>query len=48
MRRFARWTASTPTDSTTPNVEEIANAIQGNTAALLHVADIIARTSTTV
>ncbi|MET7973184.1 hypothetical protein ABZW44_08860 [Streptomyces mirabilis] len=30
------------------HVEEIANAIHGNTAALLHVADTIARTSTTV
>lgn len=30
------------------HAEEIANAIHGNTAALLHVADTTARTSTTV
>lgn len=29
-------------------VEEIASAIHGNTAALLHLADTIARTNTTV
>ncbi|MFJ3311139.1 hypothetical protein ACIPSA_51160 [Streptomyces sp. NPDC086549] len=30
------------------HVEEIATAIHGNTAALLHLADTIARTNTTV